>query len=220
LLAGVIDARRDGRGRDLDTNLYDSALAMLSYPATWYLSSGVKSERQPLSAHPSIVPFQFFETLDGHIAVAAAKEKFFDALVAGLDLPELAADPRFGSFAARSEHRSELLVILAARFRTGTTEAWISRLRGRVPIGPVRSMEQALDPVGLAERQMLVDYDHPSLGRVRSVGLPVRVGEYTPRYARGPRLGEDATSILGGLGYSAAEVSALAEQGAFGKHRE
>jgi crotonobetainyl-CoA:carnitine CoA-transferase CaiB-like acyl-CoA transferase len=220
LLAGVIDARREGRGRDLDTNLYDSALAMLSYPATWYLSSGVKSERHPLSAHPSIVPFQFFETLDGHIAVAAAKEKFFDALVAGLDLPELAADPRFGSFAARSEHRSELLVILAARFRTGTTEAWISRLRGRVPIGPVRSMEQALDPVGLAERQMLVDYDHPSLGRVRSVGLPVRVGEYTPRYARGPRLGEDATSILGGLGYSAAEVSALAEQGAFGKHRE
>ena len=219
LLSGVIDARRDGRGRDLDTNLYDSALAMLSYPATWYLSSGVKSERQPLSAHPSIVPFQFFETLDGHIAVAAAKEKFFDALVAGLDLPELAADPRFGTFATRSENRAKLLEILAARFRTRTTEAWVSRLRGTVPISPVRSMEQALDRGDLAERHMLADYDHPSLGRVRSVGLPVTVGEYTPRYTRGPRLGEDGTPILEGLGYSAAEISALAEQGAFGSQR-
>ena len=215
LLAGVIDARREGRGRDLDTNLYDSALAMLSYPATWYLSSGLKSERQPLSAHPSIVPFQFFETMDGHIAVAAAKEKFFGALVAGLDLRELSDDPRFGSFAARSEHRSELLEILAARFRTRTTEAWVSRLRGVVPIGAVRSMEQALDPASLAERQMLVDYSHPGLGRVRSVGLPVTVGGYTPEYKRGPRLGEDM-AVLEGLGYSSAEIGALAEQGAFG----
>jgi crotonobetainyl-CoA:carnitine CoA-transferase CaiB-like acyl-CoA transferase len=220
LLAGVIDARRDGRGRDLDTNLYDSALAMLSYPATWYLSSGLRSERQPLSAHPSIVPFQFFETLDGHIAVAAAKEKFFDALVAGLDLPELAADPRFGTFATRSENRAKLLEILAARFRARTTEAWVSRLRGTVPISPVRSMEQALDRGGLMERQMLVDYDHPSLGRVGSVGLPVTIAEYTPRYTRGPRLGEDGTPILEGLGYSAADVSALAQQGAFGSGRD
>jgi len=220
LLAGVIDARRDGRGRDLDTNLYDSALAMLSYPATWYLSSGLRSERQPLSAHPSIVPFQFFETLDGHIAVAAAKEKFFDALVAGLDLPELAADPRFGTFATRSENRAKLLEILAARFRTRTTEAWVSRLRGTVPISPVRSMEQALDRGGLMERQMLVDYDHPSLGRVGSVGLPVTIAGYTPRYTRGPRLGEDGAPILEGLGYSAADVSALAQQGAFGSGRD
>src|SRR5207244_11346984 len=64
LLAGVIDARTTGRGRDLDTNLYDSALAMLSYPATWYLSSGFLTERHPLSAHPSITPFQFFRTRD------------------------------------------------------------------------------------------------------------------------------------------------------------
>ena len=216
LLAGVIDARRDGRGRDLDTNLYDSALAMLSYPATWYLSAGVKSARQPLSAHPSIVPFQFFETMDGHIAVAAAKEKFFHALVAGLELPELSDDPRFGSFAARSEHRVELLEILAARFRTRTTEDWLSRLRGLVPIGPVRSMEQALDPTSLAEHDLLVEYDHPALGRVRSIGLPMTVREYAPHYTRGPRLGEDGTPILEGLGYSSSAISALEEQGAFG----
>ena len=81
-------------------------------------------------------------------------------------------------------------------------------------------MEQALDRGGLMERQMLVDYDHPSLGRVGSVGLPVTIAEYTPRYTRGPRLGEDGTPILEGLGYSAADVSALAQQGAFGSGRD
>src|SRR5438445_8457816 len=82
LLAGVMDARRTGLGRDIDTNLYDSALAMLSYPATWYLSLGLRSTRQPLSAHPTITPFQFFSTADGYIALACPKEKFFQLLVA------------------------------------------------------------------------------------------------------------------------------------------
>ena len=216
LLAGIIDARREGRGRDLDTSLYDSALAMLSYPATWYLSSGVSSDRQRLSAHPSIVPFQFFQTMDGYIAVASAKEKFFDALVAGLDLGDLSSDPRFADFGARGDHRAELLEILAARFRTRTTEAWLSRLRGAVPVAPVRSMEDALDPDALAERRMLVEYDHPALGRVRSIGLPVTVSGYTPEYTRGPRLGENGRSILEGLGYSVAKIKTLADRGAFG----
>ncbi len=81
LLAGLRDAERTGIGRDVDTNLYDSALAMLSYPATWFLSSGFETRRLPLSAHPSVVPFQFFATADGHIAIACPKERFFRALV-------------------------------------------------------------------------------------------------------------------------------------------
>src|SRR5207245_2134780 len=68
LMVGVFDAQRTGKGRDIDTSLYDAALAMLTYPATWYLSQGVVTERLPDSAHPSIVPFQFFATADGHIA--------------------------------------------------------------------------------------------------------------------------------------------------------
>jgi crotonobetainyl-CoA:carnitine CoA-transferase CaiB-like acyl-CoA transferase len=76
-------------------------------------------------------------------------------------------------------------------------------------------MEQALDPVTLAERQMLADYDHPGLGRVRSVGLPVAVGGYAPEYKRGPRLGENM-AVLEALGYSSAQIGALAERGAFG----
>jgi crotonobetainyl-CoA:carnitine CoA-transferase CaiB-like acyl-CoA transferase len=216
LLAGVIDARHTGRGRDLDTNLYDSALAMLSYPAAWFLSSGFRSERHPLSAHPSITPFQFFRTEDGFIAVACPKEKFFQALVTAIDLPGLASDPRFGSFALRDAHRDELLAVLGPRFASATTAEWLTRLRGVVPIAPVRSLEQALDTEELSGRMMLVEYEHPGLGTVRSVGLPITVGEYKPEYRRGPRLGEDGISLLAQLGYSEAAIAALSDRGAFG----
>lgn len=216
LMVALFDARRTGLGRDVDTNLYDSALAMLSYPATWYLSSGFVSERQAMSGHPSVVPFQFFATADGHVAVAAPKEKFFTALVEGMGLPELAADPRFADFDARLRNRAQLVDLLSARFAERPTAAWLEALRGRIPIAPVRSMADALDPNELAARGMLAAYEHAAFGSVRSVGLPLTLGGYAPDYTRGPGLGADTTAILRDAGYTDGEVAALRDAGAFG----
>ncbi len=216
LLAGVLDARRTGRGRDIDTNLCDAALAMLTYPATWYLSLGYVTTRQPLSAHPSVVPFQFFPTADGYLAVACPKEKFFRILVDRLGMPELADDPRFVDFEARQRHRAELLGSLAARFSEKTTAEWITILRGDVPVAPVRSLEEALDVDELRRRSMLVEYLHPTLGSVRAIGLPFVVSGYRPAYRPGPSLGGDTADILAELGYDRAVQEELARRGAFG----
>lgn len=216
LLAGLRDAERTGVGRDIDTNLYDSALAMLSYPATWFLSSGFETRRLPLSAHPSVVPFQFFRTADGHVAVACPKERFFSDLVRVMGLPELASDERFASFAARGRHRDEVLERLGARFAELPTADWLGLLRGVVPIAPVRSMAEALDVDELAERGMLAEYDDETFGRVRSVGLPLHVGGFEPSYRPGPSLGQDTEAILAELGFAAADVARLREAGAFG----
>lgn len=216
LTVALFDARRTGVGRDVDTNLYDSALAMLSYPATWFLSSGFASERQPMSGHPSVVPFQFFATADGHIAVATPKEKFFRVLVERMGRSDLASDPRFVDFEARREHRVALLEILSTRFAEETTASWLERLRGRIPIAPVRSLEEALDPDALRDRGMLAEYSHPSFGTVRSVGLPLTMDGYTPGYAPGPGLGADGDELLLALGLTDREIEALAEAGAFG----
>jgi len=216
LISGVLDARATGRGRDVDVNLYDSALAMLSYRATWYLSAGVPVERQPLSAHPSVVPFQFFATSDGHVAVACPKEKFFRALVDGFGLTGLADDARFSSFSARWEHRHELLAILGAAFASRTTEECLSLLRGRVPIAAVRGIDGALALDELTERRMLAEYDHPSLGQVRSVGLPIRFGGFDPDYRPAPGLDADAEAIVRDLGYDETDVARLRADGAFG----
>jgi crotonobetainyl-CoA:carnitine CoA-transferase CaiB-like acyl-CoA transferase len=216
LLAALRDAEATGVGRDVDTNLYDSSLAMLSYPATWYLSSGFVTRRHPMSAHPSVVPFQFFATADGHIAIAAPKEKFYTALVRAMDLPELAEDERFASFAQRGRHRDEVLGRLSARFAERSTADWLATLRGVVPIAPVRSLEQALDPDELIGREMLAEYEHPTFGTVRSVGLPLHLGDFTPEYRPGPALGADTDAVLADLGLGSAEIAALRSSGAFG----
>jgi crotonobetainyl-CoA:carnitine CoA-transferase CaiB-like acyl-CoA transferase len=216
LLAGLRAAERTGLGRDVDTNLYDSALAMLSYPATWYLSSGFETRRLPLSAHPSVVPFQFFRTADGYVAVACPKERFFSDLARIMGLPELASDERYASFAARDRHRNEVLDRLSARFAELTTQAWLEMLRGVVPIAPARSMAQALDVDELTQRGMLAEYEDETFGRVRSVGLPLRVGGYQPEYRPGPSLGADSDVILSELGYTPRDAARLRAGGAFG----
>ena len=216
LIVGVFDARRTGRGRDVETNLYDSALAMLSYPATWFLSQGFVTERKPMSAHPSVVPFQFFPTADGYVAIAAPKEKFFQSLVAAMDLPEVGADPRFADFESRDRNREALLHILTRRFAEETTAVWLDRLRGLVPVAPVRSLTQALDPDELRARDMLAEYPHPSFGQVRSVGLPLTMGGFERTYRRGPALDGDHAEILAELAYDQAAIETLRVGGAFG----
>lgn len=216
LLAAVIDARETGIGRDVDTNLYDVSLSMLTHHATWYLSAGIETVRQPMSGHASVVPFQFFATADGYLAVAAAKERFFTDLAAVLGVPELAADPRFADMRARAEHRTELLPLLAARFAQGTTSEWMERLRGTVPVAPVRSMEAALDLDELQDRSMLAEYEHPELGQVRSVGPPVFMSGYEPEHHPGPELGADSESVLSEVGLDPEAQDALRRRGAFG----
>jgi crotonobetainyl-CoA:carnitine CoA-transferase CaiB-like acyl-CoA transferase len=215
-MVALFDARRTGLGRDVDTNLYDSALAMLSYPATWYLSSGFVTRRHEMSAHPSVVPFQFFATADGHIAVACAKEKFFRSLIERMDLPDVAADERFADFDSRGRHRPELVGRLSERFAERSTAAWLQALKGHVPIAPVRSMEEALELDGLRGRRMLAEYEHEAFGTVRSIGSPLRLGDFETRYARAPELGADTDAVMRENGYSTDEVDRLHAQGAFG----
>ena len=112
LLAGIMGARRDGIGTDCDVSLFDTAMAMLTYPAVWHLNAGFEARRMRHSAHPSIVPFQAFETADGWIVVAAPKEKFWQRFTVVIEQPDLAEDPRFATLADRQRHSVELMAIL------------------------------------------------------------------------------------------------------------
>lgn len=216
LLAGVLEARRTGRGRDVDTNLHDVALSMLTHHAAWFLTSGIETPRRPMSGHASVVPFQFFATADGYIAIACAKEHFFRKLLIAIDRTDLAEDERFADMQGRDRHRDALLPELADAIEQQTTDAWMARLKGSVPAAPVTSMEDALDISALQDRHMLAEYEHPVLGRVRSVGTPVTVSGFEPSYRHGPALGQDGPSLLESLGYDSSSQDLLRERGAFG----
>lgn len=218
LLAGVHAARRDGVGMDCDVSLYDTAIGLLTYVATWRLSAGFVPARTRHSAHPSLVPFQAFEAADGWLVVGCAKEKFWRRLTVVLGREDLATDPRFVDFAARGRHRDELVGILEGIFTTRTVADWLEPLRAAsIPCAPIHDVDQALADPHTAARDLLVSTDHPVLGQVRGVASPVRVGDQRPDYRRAPSRGEHGTDLLRDLlGYDDARIAALARAGAFG----
>lgn len=218
ILAGVHGARRDGRGGDVDVSLYDTALSLLTYQATWFLTRGDVPERLAHSAHPSLVPFQLFETQDGWIVVACAKERFWQRLTGVLGDDRLAADERFATFAARAAHRDELVDRLRHAFLGRSSAAWLAVLSDAgVPCGPVHDVPAALDPELLERRGMLVTTQHPRFGAVRELAGPVRTPSRRTEHRRGPKLGEHRDEILiADLGYGQDKIDRLARAGAFG----
>jgi len=219
LVCGVHAARRDGHGMDCDLSLFDVAVSMLSYPATWLLNRGYEPVRTAQSAHPSLVPFQNFETSDGWIVVGCAKEKFWRRLTEVVERPDLADDPRFRDFTLRRENRDVLIPILVEILRARPTSYWLPRLAAAgIPSGPVNTVDQALREPQTAARRMLVETEHERWGLLQAPASPVRVG--TPRgdHRRAPHRNEDAERVLRDLlGYDEARRRALEAAGAFGQ---
>lgn len=219
LLAGIHAARRSGQGMDCDVSLYDTAVSLLTYPATWHLNEGWTPQRMARSAHPSLVPFQLFKASDGWLVIGCAKEKFWQRLTAVIGRPELADDPRYATFADRSKHAEELIEVLDDVFRTRTVADWVADLiEAGVPNGPIHSVAQALRDPHSEARHLIVKTEHLTFGEVRSLASPVRVGdpaEYSYRSA--PRRNENAESVMHDLlGYDANRLAELTAEGAFG----
>jgi crotonobetainyl-CoA:carnitine CoA-transferase CaiB-like acyl-CoA transferase len=210
LLAGLVDARATGKGRDLDVSLFDVALHNLAYVATWYLNGGVITNREPRSSHPSLTPSQLCRTKDGWLFIMCNKEKFWAVLAEAVGKPEWAKDPQYATFAARLKNREQITHELDAIFTTATTAEWMRHLGGKVPIAPVYDVQQALENPFVADRQLVLDFQHPEHGKIRGVASPVRLADSEPLPTRAaPRLGEDTDALLRELGYAQNAITAL-----------
>jgi crotonobetainyl-CoA:carnitine CoA-transferase CaiB-like acyl-CoA transferase len=218
MLAGVHAARRDGAGMDCDVSLFDTAMSMLTYPAIWTLNGDFEPQRTRHSAHPSLVPFQAFETSDAWIVVGCAKEKFWQRLAVAIDRPELASDARFATFADRRRNAAALLTMLEEVFAERTVREWLDILGGAgVPCAPVNSVAEALRDEQTAARGMVVETQHPRFGDVRQLRSPVRVGAEEPEYRRAPMRDEHRDAIVRSmLGYDQTRIDELERGGAFG----
>lgn len=220
LMSGLHAAQRDGVGMDCDVSLYDTAMSMLTYPATWHLNAGYQPQRISHSAHPSLVPFQAFEASDGWFIVGCAKEKFWVRLAEVIGRPEWAQEGSpYENFSGRNERREELIAELDAIFATNTVDHWLSLCYpASIPCGPINDVEAALKDEHLTARNMLVETDHPHYGTVTQLASPVRVGAELPTYVRAPRRNEHFDEVLDTVaGYDADKIAALKAAGAFGK---
>ena len=154
LLAGITAARATGRGRDVDTSLFDLALFNLNYPGTWYLNAGTVQGREPRSAHPSLVPSQLYRTADGWIFVMCNKEKFWPLLCAELGRAGMGDGPalRHVRGAPRAARRARRACSTPSSRATPRPTGWRSspaRCRWR----RCTTSPQALDNPFVAERE-------------------------------------------------------------------
>ncbi len=219
LLAGVHAARRDGIGMDCDVSLYDTAVTMLTYPATWLLNADFQPKRTRHSAHPSLVPFQAFEASDGWMIVGCAKEKFWTRLSAVVGHPEWGdAESPYGSFARRSVHSEELLAQLEEVFRGRTVDEWLPLFyAASIPCGPINDVAAALKEEHTVARNLIVTTEHPRYGTIEQLVSPIKVGSEKLDYRRAPQRNEDFGHVTREiLGLDEAAIEKLTAQGAFG----
>jgi crotonobetainyl-CoA:carnitine CoA-transferase CaiB-like acyl-CoA transferase len=148
--------------------------------------------------------------------VGGANQKHWLRTLEVLGAPELARDPRFATGAGRMAHLKELETLLSARFQTQPAAYWLSALEeAGVPCGPVNNMLQALaDPQTIA-REMVVEVEHSTLGKVKTVGLPIKFSQTPGKVRSGaPLYGEHTSAILSAYGFGADEIAALQKEGA------
>jgi len=215
ILAAYTHRLKTGQGQWVETSLFEAALVQTYWQAAIALATGVAPKAMG-SAHPLNAPYQAFEASDKWIVVGGANQKHWLRTLEVLGVPELARDPRFATGGDRMAHLKELEALLSAHFRTKPAQHWLSALEeAGVPCGPVNNMLQALaDPQTIA-REMVVEVEHTSLGKVKTLGLPIKFSA-TPGGVRSgaPLYGEHSDAVLSAHGFDAAEIAALRKEGA------
>jgi crotonobetainyl-CoA:carnitine CoA-transferase CaiB-like acyl-CoA transferase len=216
ILAALYQRRDTGEGQFIDVALIDSTLNMLINVGTGYLNAGVEPTRYG-NAHPTVVPYQIFDTPDGVFALAVGNDRMFvDFCEKVIDRPDLAHDPRFATSHQRALHRDELLPVLAEIIARRPSCDWLDACRrADVPAGRVKSVSEALRSPSVTERGVVETLDHPELGPVALIRPAHGLAAQATRKAKAPPLlGEDTRHVLRAvLGMDAARIEALRRAG-------
>ncbi len=197
VLAALYQRERTGKGCRVETSMFDGMLNLLSYMATHFLSTGEVPTPQG-TAHEFTVPWQAFAAQDGYLVIATRQENFWKKLCVVLEHPELADDARFATNPQRLKHRATLVPMLENILKQKTVKAWLDKLyAAEVPAAPVNDLAGAFTEPPVAEREMIVEYEHPQVGRVRLPGNPIKfdgAGKTISQPA--PLLGEHTDAVL------------------------
>ena len=215
ILAALRARERDGDGQMIDATMIGGQVALLSRQAARYFADGTVP-RPEGNVHSSIVPYQTFRASDGHVNVGVANNALWERFCRALDLDDLLEDARFIDNPRRVAHRREIVPIIERRMRELTKAEIVRRLReANVPVGPINTLDEVFaDPV-VRHLGLVAEVDHPTAGRVRAPGIPVRMSGSPPSVRRAPPLlGQHTDEVLGELGYTAEEVAALRHDGA------
>jgi crotonobetainyl-CoA:carnitine CoA-transferase CaiB-like acyl-CoA transferase len=222
ILGAFIGRLRGGKGQYLETSLLEAGLAWTHWESGAYFGGG-ELPTATGTRHRRSTPYQAYKTQDGYVTVGGNSNKLwsnFCTMVCGK--PEWLTDPRFVTLPSRLKNIDELEKEIETVFANQPTAHWVEKLdTAAVPGGPVYTYDQILSDPHIKARKMVVEIDHPKIGRMKSLGLPVKSsGELVQIRAAAPWLGQHSDEILKSIGYQEEQLAALhAQDVIFDKYR-
>ena len=215
IVSALVARSTTGRGQVVETSLMEAAIQQTYWHASIFFATGVNPGPTG-SAHLLTAPYQAFPTRDGWINVGGANQANWERVVKVIGAPELAADARFATNVDRMKNLGALVPLIGDRLRMKTSAEWLAAFDAEgVPAGPVNRIGDMLSDPQVLARDMVIEVDHPKAGRVKALGNPIKFSA-TPGEAKraAPLLGEHTREVLESLGYSAAQIAKLHEDGA------
>ncbi len=196
ILAALRHRDQTGEGQQVDIALVDAQIAWMINEGVNYLVSGNVPQRRG-NAHPNIVPYDVFETGDGHVILAVGNDSQFFRFCDAFGLDEAKADPRFSTNPNRIANRDALTAIITPALKTYSTDEVISRLEAvKVPVGPVNNLEQVFNSEQVEARKMKIGMDAET-GTLPLIGNPLKFSRTPVTYRRPPpHLGADTDRVL------------------------
>ena len=214
IMMGVFYARNSGQGCDFDVSLLDTAIFQLSYPALWSLNEQYDLSRQPRSAHPESTPSQLVRTKNGWIFLMCQTEKFWKVFCELMDEPSLTENCEYQTMADRRRQREQISEELDQIFLKHTTEEWLERFQGKIPVAPINDLRQALENPFVRKQGMIQKIDHPTKPEMQVLSNPIKWNQERMTSHPGPHnVGENTQAILKEFGFSEAEISELQAEG-------
>ncbi|MFC7198674.1 CaiB/BaiF CoA transferase family protein [Halospeciosus flavus] len=210
ILTALYHRERTGEGQHIDLALLDTSFQFLLYHVSNYFATGENPKRMG-TRHPSLMPYQAFETADDYIVVGVISEKHWPNLCRAIGKEEWLDVEEYSSFTGRIENRAELDAELDDIFAERTTEEWLDVLKAEnVPCTPLNTVEDVVDDPHIEAKDMVAEMEHPDLGTFKSPANPVNFSTLdTDVEDAPPRLGEHTEDVLRDFGYTDADIERL-----------
>ena len=204
----------EGQGQYIDISMMDAQVAWLTYQAANFFATGEPPKRLG-AAHPNLVPYQAFMCQDNkYLNLAVGSERIWERFCEGMNLPEMKDDPDYATNVERAQNRSKIVPFLQEIFLKRPVMDWVEQLQKfSIPCGPINDLGDVFSDPQLLSRDMYLEMAHPTLGKIKQTGIPIKFSRTPGGLDRPPPLlGEHNQEVLESLGFSSSEIEQLKTQ--------